>query len=81
VKAGSVFFRAALAAAFLLTAELDTAAWPQDAGQQNEEKKTEQISEEEKEIIRHMEMLKNLSLFDNEDIEMFKALDVLTANE
>ncbi|MBN2106407.1 MAG: hypothetical protein JW832_03215 [Deltaproteobacteria bacterium] len=64
-----------------MTAGPEAVAWPQDAGQQKEEKKTEQISDEDKEIIQHMEMLKNLKLFDNEDIEMLETLDVLTANE
>jgi hypothetical protein len=81
VKQGRVFFRAAWAAALLMTAGPEAVAWPQEAGQQKEEKKTEQISDEDKEIIQHMEMLKNLKLFDNEDIEMLETLDVLTANE
>lgn len=81
MKRGRVFFKAAWAAAFLMTAGPEAVAWPQDAPQQEEEKKTEQLPDEDKEIIQHLEMLKNLKLFDNEDIEMLETLDVLTANE
>ena len=82
MKRCSVIFRAAWAAAVLLTAGFDAAAWPQETEQeQKQEKKTEQISDEDREVIEHMEMLKSLNLFDNEDMEMLKNLDVLTANE
>ena len=81
MKPGRVFFRAAWAAALLMTAGFEAVAWSQDAEQQKEETTTEQLSDEDKEIIQHMEMLKNLKLFDNEDIEMLETLDVLTANE
>ncbi len=40
-----------------------------------------QLSAEEREIIEHMEMLKNLKLYKKEDMEMLLTLDVLTANE
>jgi hypothetical protein len=81
VNRGRVFIRAAWAAAFLLTAGLDAVVWPQAADSQKEEKKIEQIPDEDREVIENMELLKNLKLFDNEDIELLKDLDVLTANE
>ena len=82
MKRGAVFFMVCCFAAFLLVADGDKSAWSQDAGQnKKEEKKTEQISQEDKEVIEQMEMLKNLDLFDNADLEMLKNLDVLTANE
>jgi hypothetical protein len=82
VKLDTVFFRAFCAAALLLTADLGGVARSQDAEQKKkEEKKIEQISAEDREVIEHMEMLKNLELFDNADVELLKNLDVLTANE
>lgn|GEM_PF-2586920 len=45
------------------------------------EEKTVQLSAEEKEVIEHMDMLKNFKLYDNENMEMLLTLDVLTANE
>jgi len=82
VKRDAIFFIALCTAALLLTADFAGVAWPQDAvKKQKEEKKTERISDEDKEVIEQMEMLKNLNMFDNADMEMLKNLDVLTANE
>lgn len=82
MKRDTAFFMALWAAALLLTADQGGVARSQDAGQKKkEEKKIEQISAEDREVIEHMEMLKNLELFDNADVELLKNLDVLTANE
>jgi hypothetical protein len=82
VKRDVVFSMALCAAVLLLAAGFDGVAWPQDAGKkQKEEQKIERISDEDKEVVENMEMLKNLNMFDNADMEMLKNLDVLTANE
>ena len=45
------------------------------------EEKTVQLSAEDREVIEHMDMLKNFKLYDKEDMDMLLTLDVLTANE
>lgn len=80
-QAGS-FFLAALAAALLLQAGTPAgAATAEEPDTEASEEMTEQLSDEDREIIENMEMLKNLELYDNENMEMLLTLDVLTANE
>jgi hypothetical protein len=83
VKRTNALFIAACAAALLL--QTHPAALAENSAQPRKEDTTEekpgQITAEDKEVIEHMEMLKNLKLYKTEDIEMLLTLDVLTANE
>lgn len=78
-------FLAALWAAFLI-GQAGAAAPAGDGGGQPRKpgagrETTSELSAEDREIIEHMDMLKNMKLYDNENMELLLALDVLTANE
>ena len=83
MKQARVLFIAGCTAALLL--QTCPVARAENSGQPRKteasEEKIGQLSAEDKEVIEQMEMLKNLKLYDNEDMEMLLTLDVLTANE
>ena len=69
------------AASFVFFAGAARAEDPAAVQNQTQPAPAGQLSAEDRELVENLELLKNLGLYDNEDMDMLLTLDVLTANE